>query len=72
MGRVGDEETGRRGDWEMGRGIGNESFLEFSIHFIFVNLWLYKNKTLELTEEWLGDEGTGRRGDWEMGRLGRG
>ena len=24
-------------------------FIKFSIHFIFVNLWLYKHKTLELT-----------------------
>jgi hypothetical protein len=48
------------GDWEIGREVGDESFLQFSIHFIFVNLWLYKNKTLEVTEEWLGDGETGR------------
>ena len=55
---IGNWETGRRGDWEtrrlgdgvIGREVGDESFLQFSIHFIFVNLWLYKNKTLEVTE----------------------
>ena len=77
---IGNWETGRRGDWEtrrlgdgvIGREIVVESFLQFSIHFIFVNLWLYKNKTLEVTEEWLGDYETGRQGDGETGRQGDG
>jgi hypothetical protein len=41
----------------------NGLFLQFSIHFIFVNLWLYKNKTLEVTEVWLGDWEIGTRKD---------
>jgi hypothetical protein len=45
---------GRLGDGVIGREVGDESFLQFSIHFIFVNLWLYKNKTLEVTEVLVG------------------
>ena len=41
----------------------NGLFLQFSIHFIIVNLWLYKNKTLEVTEVWLGDREIGTRKD---------
>ena len=77
-GRWGDWETGRLGDWnakglvrELGE-LENGLFLQFSIHFIFVNLWLYKNKTLEVTEEWLGDDETGRQGDKETRRQGDG
>jgi hypothetical protein len=60
---------GRLGDGVIGREVGDESFLQFSIHFIFVNLWLYKNKTLEVTEECLGDGVIGRWGECEMGRV---
>ncbi len=67
--RLGDLETWILNELEGERiraGAGkleNGLFLQFSIHFIFVNLWLYKNKTLEVTEVWLGD--------WEIGRLER-
>ena len=50
---------GRLGDWVIGREIVVESFLQFSIHFIFVNLWSYKNKTLEVTMVLVGLLGDG-------------
>lgn len=58
-GRRGDWEARRLGDGVIGREIVVESFLQFSIHFIFVNLWSYKNKTLEVTMVFVGLLGDG-------------